>query len=230
MGNTDLIIHKPDAPLAAPNQEVIEAVVAAANGPLVADEQLEQLRNQVLEHNHDLIDDGFLYPDGTELRGGRCLVVDVHDTVVSLVVHRLSQFAAGTGLVVVSELDDLVLAYGDDTPDMFIRTYDWDIAWASPRALPQWLTRVTEEMNYYHDQGSTDVNFLIVGDAHDDEQYIQTMYLPAKEAYQVEVRDGGPEAHYQAMIASYDETLAAFESWVATRERLPRVDWMLIDM
>ena len=46
----------------------------------------------------------------------------------------------------------------------------------------------------------------------------------------MEVRDGGPDAHYRAMIASYDETLAAFETWMATRERLPQVDWTLIDM
>lgn len=230
MGNTDLIIHKPNAPLAMPNQEMIEAVVAASDGPLVADKQLEQLRNQVLEQNRDLIDHGRLYPDGTELRGDRCLVVDVHDVVVSLVAHRLSQIAADMGLVVVFELGDLVLAYGDDTPDMFIRTYNWDIAWASPRALPQWLTSVTNEMIYFHDHGREDVDFLIVGETHDGDQYIQTMYQPAEGAYLVEVRDGGPDAHYRAMIASYDETLAAFETWMATRERLPQVDWTLIDM
>ena len=53
---------------------------------------------------------------------------------------------------------------------------------------------------------------------------------PPRGAYLVEVRDGGPDAHYRAMIASYDETLAAFETWMATRERLPQVDWTLIDM
>ena len=163
-----------------PNQEMIGAVVAASDGPLVANKQLEKLRDQVLEQNRDLIDHGRLYPDGTELRGDRCLVVDVHDVVVSLVAHRLSQIAADMGLVVVFELGDLVLAYGDDTPDMFIRTYNWDIAWASPRALSQWLTSVTNEMIYFHDHGREDVDFLIVGETHDGDQYIQTMYQPAE--------------------------------------------------
>lgn len=150
--------------------------------------------------------------------------------MVPLLVKRLSQITAGRGLSVVSELHDLVFAYGDDTPDMFIRTYNWDIAWASPRALPQWLTKVTEETTYYHDRGREDVDFLIVGETHDGDQYIQTMYQPAEEAYLVEVRDGGPDAHYRAMIVSYDEALAAFQTWMATRERLPQADWTLIDM
>ena len=230
MGNTDLIIHKPDAPLTMPDQELIEAVVAATDGPQVSDEYLEQLHNQILQDNRDLIEDGLLYPDRTGLRGERCLVVDVSDHVVPLLVKRLSHIAAGMGLVVVSELDDLVFAYGNEIPGMSIRTYEWDIAWASPRALPQWLERTTMAMNFYHDRGDDAVDFLIIEDTSKEHQFIQTIYRPAIEAYQVEVRDGGADAHYQAMIASYDETLAAFETWMATGERLPQVDWALIDM
>ena len=230
MGNTDLIIHKPDAPLTMPDQEVIGAVVAATDGPQVSDEYLVQLHNQILQDNRDLIDDGLLYPDRTGLRGERCLVVDVSDHVVSLVIKRLSQTTAGKGLVVVSELDGLVFAFGDEIPGMSIRTNEWDIAWASLRALPQWLGRTTQEMIFYHDHGSDAVDFLVVEDTSKEHQFIQTIYRPAIEAYQVEVRDGGPDAHYQAMIASYDETLATFETWMATGERLPQVGWALIDM
>ena len=230
MGNTDLLIHKPVAPLTMPDQELIETVVAAANGAWVSDEYLEQLHNKILEDNRNLIDDGLLYPEGTGLRGDHCLVVDVSDHVVPVLVKRLSQITAGRGLVVVSELHDLVFAYGDEIPDMAIRTNEWDIAWASLRALPQWLDRTTEDMIFYHQRGDNAVDFLIVEDTSKEQHFIQTIYRPAQDAYQVEVRDGGPDAHYQALIDSDDETLAAFQTWMATRERLPQADWTLIDM
>lgn len=229
MGNTDLIIHKPNEPLTMSNEEVIKAVVAAAEEPLIPDDQLEQLRTNILEENQDLIEEGVFYPDQTGLRGNRCLVVDVQDHVLNLVVQRLSRIAPDMGLAVVSELDDLVLAYGDDTSEMFIRTVDWETAWASPRALRQWLSRVTEEMMYFHDHGSKAVDFLIVGESRAEQRYIQAIYLPAEGAYQVEMRKGGPEAHYQTMIEGLDETIAAFETWMDTRERTPQADWQRIE-
>lgn len=230
MGNTDLLIHKPVTPLAMPDRELIEAVVAAADGPQVSDEYLERLHNKILQDNRDLIDDGLLYPETTGLQGDRCLVVDVSDHVVPLLVKRLSQFAAGRGLSVVSELHDLVFAYGDEIPDMAIRTNEWDIAWASLRALPQWLHRTTEDMIFYHQRGDNAVDFLIVEDTSKEQHFIQTIYRPAQDAYQVEVRDGGPDAHYQALIASYDETLTTFRTWMSIGECPPEINWTPIDM
>jgi|GEM_PF-2436332 len=230
MGNNLLFIHQTDNPLAVPAAEVRSTVLAAAEAPLVSNPELEQLNAHIMDAIQDLIDDGHIYVESSGITGDRCIVINMTEFTEPELGQRISQVTAGMGLLMAFMFDDNAWAFGDETAEFTTSTNDWHADWASPRGIEEWLRYTTNNMIFAQSNSGTGVDFLVIAETKKPESFIQTIYHPTHDVYQVEVREDGPDTHYVAMVDNFHDTLAAFNYWITHRARTPEADWELADL
>ncbi|AGS35480.1 hypothetical protein B841_10040 [Corynebacterium maris DSM 45190] len=198
---------------------------------VTADDRLIALRDAVNAGERPA---GVALADGAvRLTGDRCLLIAVDESSVNATGQWLSALSLSNHLGLASATDKAVIFCGDETDEFTTETADIEMPTFSRAELPHLLDAVRKaQVDAHADHGKQDFaeDFLIVGMDEKPEYYVQAVYRPEQESWQVEYRLGAQSRHYLATVREQEEVRQIFFDWV-TRDTAyqTRHDWRLLE-
>ena len=191
--------------------------------------KLEELRTRINNEAGFLPEEISLADGHVRLVGDRCLLMAVEDSTVPAAGQWLSALCLDNHLGLASSTDEAVIFHGDETEDFSTETAEIEMPTYSPAALG-YLLRSVKQAQVEGEADDFAHDFLIVGQAEKPEYYMQAVYQPQEQTWQVEYRLGAQTRHYLTTMSSQKEVEQAFTDWVARDTGYQqRHDWRLLD-
>ncbi len=202
-------------------------------------DRVEVTGHPALESLRDTINAGGLPEDVTladghvRLIGDRCLLMPVEESSVPAAGQWLSAVSLENHLGLASATEEAVIFHGDETDEFTTETAAVDMPTYSPAALGHLLDSVKQvQIDGYTEDGPQDFadDFLIVGQAGKPEYYMQAVYRPAEQRWQVEYRLGAQTRHFLTTMSAQEDVEQAYADWTSRSTGYQsRHEWTLLE-
>lgn len=193
--------------------------------------KLESLRETI--NAGELPDDITLADGHARLVGDRCLFVAVEESSVPSAGQWLSAISLENNLGLASASEEAVIFHGDETEDFTTETAAIEMPTYSPAALGYLLRSVKQvQIDGYTEDGPQDFadDFLIVSQSDKPEYYMQAVYRPGEQSWQVEYRLGAQTRHFLTTMPSQEDVEQAYADWTSrSTGHQTRHEWTLLE-